>query len=294
MVGLMTKLNDKVYSQILRFILFYCFLLVANSMAGLKRQTLFYIRVELINNVVVVSGGRQRDSAIHVHVSFLPQTPFPSRLPHNIKQSSPGYTVGPWLPEEGKGWEEGIFGEFEMDIYTAQLSSSAVSDSLQPHGLQHTRPPCPSPARGAYANSCPSSRWHIHTVLFKMDNQQGHSEIFFLRDLIDPLLLPPRPHNKEGSWIQVLGLPLPPTVFLDWKLPLRSKGTSSRTRTKTGYISQFSKACVVSTGPLYLRSYQSGAFWKDTISKGKKQGGCEKCLWSYFSWYSQKMLEFQL
>ena len=29
-----------------------------------------------------------------------------------------------------------------------------MSDSLQPHGLQHARPPCPSPAPGVYSNSC--------------------------------------------------------------------------------------------------------------------------------------------
>ena len=34
-----------------------------------------------------------------------------------------------------------------------------MSDSLQPHGLQHTRPPCPSPTPGAYSNSCPWSQW---------------------------------------------------------------------------------------------------------------------------------------
>ena len=33
-----------------------------------------------------------------------------------------------------------------------------MSDSLQPHGLQHTRLPCPPPAPGAYSNSCPSSQ----------------------------------------------------------------------------------------------------------------------------------------
>ena len=33
-----------------------------------------------------------------------------------------------------------------------------MSDSLQPHGLQHTRPPCPSPTLGVYSNSCPLSR----------------------------------------------------------------------------------------------------------------------------------------
>ena len=30
---------------------------------------------------------------------------------------------------------------------------------LWPHGLQHARPPCPSPAPGVCSNSCPSSQW---------------------------------------------------------------------------------------------------------------------------------------
>ena len=41
---------------------------------------------------------------------------------------------------------------------SAQSSRSVVSESLRPHGLQHARPPCPSPAPGAHSNSCPSSR----------------------------------------------------------------------------------------------------------------------------------------
>ena len=40
-----------------------------------------------------------------------------------------------------------------------QFSLSVVSDSLQPYGLQHARPPCPSPAPGVYSNSCPLSWW---------------------------------------------------------------------------------------------------------------------------------------
>ena len=39
------------------------------------------------------------------------------------------------------------------------FSRSVVSDSLRPHGLQHTRPPCPSPVPGVYSNSCPLSQW---------------------------------------------------------------------------------------------------------------------------------------
>ena len=38
------------------------------------------------------------------------------------------------------------------------FSCSAVSDSLQPHGLQHIRLPCPSPFPGACSNSCPLSQ----------------------------------------------------------------------------------------------------------------------------------------
>ena len=34
-----------------------------------------------------------------------------------------------------------------------------MSDTLQPHGLQHTRLPCPSPTPRAYSNSCPSRLW---------------------------------------------------------------------------------------------------------------------------------------
>ena len=39
-----------------------------------------------------------------------------------------------------------------------------MSDSLQPHGLQHTRPPCPSPTPRAYSNSCPL-RWWCHPTI---------------------------------------------------------------------------------------------------------------------------------
>ena len=54
--------------------------------------------VELINNVVIVSGGQRRDPAICVRVSILSQAPLPSRLPRNIEQSSLYYTGGPcWL-----------------------------------------------------------------------------------------------------------------------------------------------------------------------------------------------------
>ena len=40
-----------------------------------------------------------------------------------------------------------------------QFNHSVMSNSLRPHGLQHTRPPCLSPTPGVYPNSHPLSRW---------------------------------------------------------------------------------------------------------------------------------------
>ena len=37
------------------------------------------------------------------------------------------------------------------------FSCSVMCKYLRPHGLQHARPPCPSPASGVYSNSCPVS-----------------------------------------------------------------------------------------------------------------------------------------
>ena len=40
-------------------------------------------------------------------------------------------------------------------ISSDQFHRSVVSDCLWSHGLQHARPPCPSPTPGVYSNSCP-------------------------------------------------------------------------------------------------------------------------------------------
>ena len=49
-------------------------------------------------------------------------------------------------------------------LHSVQFSHSVVSNSLQPHELQYTRPPCPSPTPGIHPNLCSSSRW-CHTVI---------------------------------------------------------------------------------------------------------------------------------
>ena len=53
---------------------------------------------QLANNVVIVSHEQWRDSAIRIHVPFLPQGLLPSQMPHNMEQSSMCCTAGPcWL-----------------------------------------------------------------------------------------------------------------------------------------------------------------------------------------------------
>ena len=54
--------------------------------------------------------------------------------------------------------------DFRQNLYyycpsSFQFGRSVMSDSLQPHGLQHTRPPCPSPIPRVYSNPCPLSQW---------------------------------------------------------------------------------------------------------------------------------------
>ena len=49
-------------------------------------------------------------------------------------------------------------------ISSVQFSRSIMSDSLQPHGMQHARLSCPSSTSGTCSNSCPLSRWYHPTI----------------------------------------------------------------------------------------------------------------------------------
>ena len=49
-------------------------------------------------------------------------------------------------------------GMYHIGFSSVQFSCLIMSNSLQPHGLQHTRLPCPSSTPRVYQNSCPLSR----------------------------------------------------------------------------------------------------------------------------------------
>ena len=76
---------------------------------------------------------------------------------------------------------------------SVQFSCSAGSDSLQPHGLQHTGPPCPSPTPGVYSNSCPLSWWCHPTISASVVPFSSHLQSFPAFCMI--------PHQGLFKWV---------------------------------------------------------------------------------------------
>ena len=61
---------------------------------------------------------------------------------------------------------------------SVKFSRSVVSDSLQPHDLQHTRLPCPSPTPGVYSNSRPLIQWCHLTISSSVIPFSSHLQSF--------------------------------------------------------------------------------------------------------------------
>ena len=64
-----------------------------------------------------------------------------------------------------------------------------MSDSLWPHGLQHARPPCPSPTPRVYSNSCPLSQWCHPTVSSSAIPFSSHLQSFQHQGLFNESVL---------------------------------------------------------------------------------------------------------
>ena len=70
-----------------------------------------------------------------------------------------------------KNWAEDLSSKENKRRHMKRCSTSlvtavhsVVSDSLKPHGLQHAKPPCPSPSPRVCSNSCSSSQWCHPTI----------------------------------------------------------------------------------------------------------------------------------
>ena len=70
--------------------------------------------------------------------------------------------------------------QYQRITSSSSVQSSSVAQScptLRPHGLQHARPPCPSPTPRIYSNSCPSSRW-CHPIISSLVIPFSHLQSF--------------------------------------------------------------------------------------------------------------------
>ena len=69
------------------------------------------------------------------------------------------YWLGDFYRNQHLGLAIFLLASQKLILSSVQFSHSVVSKSLQPHGLQHARPPCPSPTPRVYSDSCPFSQW---------------------------------------------------------------------------------------------------------------------------------------
>ena len=58
-----------------------------------------------------------------------------------------------------------VYSFIGIHSFVVIIQSPVMSDSLQPHGLQHTRPPYPLPFSEVCPSSCPLHRWYHPTIL---------------------------------------------------------------------------------------------------------------------------------
>ena len=109
---------------------------------------------------------------VRVHMTESPSLPSPPCLvlcsllsawlcPSPSLLASPRASSQP--PPSPAAAQTSIFSLYLLKI-VIKFSRSVMSDSLRPHGLQHTRLPCPSPIPRACSNSCPLSWWCHPTI----------------------------------------------------------------------------------------------------------------------------------
>ena len=96
----------------------------------------------------------------------------------------------------------------EEEGTSVQFSHSVMSDSLQPHGLQHSRLPCPSPTPGACSNSCPSRQWCYPTISSSVIPFSSHFQYFPASGSFLISQFFPMGGQSIGASASALGLPM--------------------------------------------------------------------------------------
>ena len=111
------------------------------------QQAIGFLR--LIDPVNLTLLQQQKAACLEGPKSQMVTTCWPSKLKFSAE-------------DMGHGWAS-VFNLLKQ--LSVQFGCSVVFNSLPSHGLQHARPPCPSPTPGVYPNSCPLS-WWCHPTIF--------------------------------------------------------------------------------------------------------------------------------
>ena len=141
-----------------------------------------------------------------------------------------------------------------------RISVQFSSDSLWPHGLQHTRPPCPSPTPGVYSNSCSSGRWCHPTipsfVVPFSSHLQSFPDSFWERISVSP-------SNRTQNWVWESAHPPVNELLVRTKLNTLSRKTN---------ISRLSKHQQCQARSKNDEMWISQAMWPINGGRGLVQG----------------------
>ena len=134
------------------------------AFAGLHTKLFGLPQAGRIKEILVVKGTREG-----LHINFLggqvPSGKISSQLMWRADSLEKTLMLGKSEDKRGPQtmrWLDGITNSMDM---LSLFSCSVMSDSLWPHGLQHARPPCPSPSPGACSDSCQWCHATISTSL---------------------------------------------------------------------------------------------------------------------------------
>jgi len=121
----------------------------------------------------------------------------------------------------------------KIRMRTVQFSHSVVSDSLQPHELQHARPPCPSPTPRVHADSRPSSQWEQLVTVLREYGCQELWRVWNFTLLAKPPVNLPQSHGCwqkiRRPWVRGKGLYHPQRSWQSARPPLTSEALQEGT-----------------------------------------------------------------
>ena len=172
-----------------------------------------------------------------------------------------------------------------VQFSSVPFSHSVMSNSLRPHGMQHTRPPCPSPAPGVYSNSCPSSQWGHPTISFSVTRFSSCLQFFPASRSFQTSQFFPSGSQSIGVSASTSVLPINiqdwfPLGWAGW-ISLQSKGLSrvfSNTTVQNGTFVKTEKlgtsqaspvAQLVKNLPAMWETWVQSLGWEDPLEKGK-------------------------